>query len=55
MHFTSKEIAIAAGATDRLAFLQDIRRNELPIHSTRFGNGNTFEMHSLIDNKYREK
>ena len=47
MHFTSKEIAIAAGATDRLAFLQDIRRHELPIHSTRFGNGNKYDLVSF--------
>ena len=47
MHFTSKEIAIAAGATDRLAFLQDIRRHELPIHSTRFGNGNKYDLTSF--------
>ena len=47
MNFTSKEIAIAAGATDRLAFLQDIRRHELPIHSTRFGNGNKYDLVSF--------
>ena len=47
MHFTSKEIVIAAGATDRLAFLQDIRRHELPIYSTRFGNGNQYDLTSF--------
>ena len=47
MHFTSKEIAIAAGATDRLAFLQDIRRHELPIHSTRFGSRSKYDLTSF--------
>ena len=47
MHFTSNEIAIAAGATDRLASLQDIRRHEFPIHSTRFGNGNKYDLVSF--------
>ena len=47
MHFTSKEIAIAAGATDRLAFLQDIRRHRLPIHSTRLNGGNRYDLVSF--------
>ena len=47
MNFTSKEIAIAAGATDRLAFLQDIRRHEFPIHSTRFNGGNRYDLVSF--------
>ena len=47
MHFTSKEIALAAGFADRLAFLQDIRRHELPIHSTRFGNNNKYDLVSF--------
>ena len=47
MHFTSKEVALAAGFADRLAFLQDIRRHELPIHSTRFGNNNKYDLVSF--------
>ena len=47
MHFTSKEIAIAAGAADRLAFLQDIRRHRLPIHSTRLNGGNRYDLVSF--------
>ena len=47
MNFTSAEIALAAGATDRLAFLQDIRRHELPIHSTRFNGGNRYDLVSF--------
>ena len=47
MIFTSKEIACAAGAADRLAFLQDIRRHRLPIHSSRFGNSNKYDLVSF--------
>ena len=44
MLFTPKEIACTA---DRLAFLQDIRRHELPIHSIRFNGGNRYDLVSF--------
>ena len=44
MLFTPKEIACAA---DRLAFLQDIRRHELPIHSIRLNGGNRYDLVSF--------
>ena len=47
MLFTSEEIARAAGAADRLTFLQDIRRQELPIHSKRFNGGNRYDLVSF--------
>ena len=45
--FTSKEIACTTGAADHLAFLQDIRRHELPIHSKRFNGGNRYDLVSF--------
>ena len=47
MLFTSEEIARAAGAADRLTILQNIRRQELPIHSKRFNGGNRYDLVSF--------
>ena len=45
--FITKEIACTKGAADHLAFLQDIRRHELPIHSKRFNSGNRYDLVSF--------
>ena len=36
MHYTSKDIAIAACVPDNLQFLQDIRRHRLPIFARKY-------------------
>ena len=47
MLFTSKEIACAACVPDRLQFLQDIRRHNLPIESRRHNGRNTYDLTSF--------
>ena len=47
MFFTSKEIACTTGAADRLTFLQDVGRHELPIHSKPFNGGNRCDLVSF--------
>ena len=47
MLFTSKEIACAACVPDRLQFLQDIRRHNLPIESRRHNGRNVHDLRAF--------
>lgn len=44
MHYTSKEIAVAACVPDNLQFLQDIRRHRLPIFARKFNGANRYDL-----------